>query len=195
LLSEPLSVLSRHDPAAWTRTLRYRARHELPFDAAAAAPESPLLLDTTVYVDQLKGHLPADIIALIAARVILHGAPVLAELAVIIGILDPRDQRTPTTLEPILSTLRHIPGQRIIAPSDEMWLEGAVLAGILARTQGLPKADRRKFLNDALMFLMAAQADAVLVSRNCHDLDLLLQIKPDVGVLLYERRATVSPSP
>jgi hypothetical protein len=151
------------------------------------APESPLLLDATVYVDQLKGQLPTDIIALIAAHVILHGAPVLAELAVTIGILDPRDQRTRSTLEPILDTVRHIPRQRIIAPTDEMWLEGAMLAGILARTQGFAKADRRKFMNDALMFLMAAEADVVLVSRNVHDLDLLLQIKPDVGVLLYER--------
>jgi hypothetical protein len=187
LLSEPLSVLSRHDPAAWTRTLRYRGKHELPFDAAAVAPESPLLLDATVYVDQLQGHLPADIIALIASRVILHGAPVLAELAVMLGVLDPRDQRTRTTLGPILNTLGHIPGQRIIAPNDEMWLEGAILAGILARTQGLPKPERRKFLNDALMFLIAAEAGAVLVSRNAHDFDLLLQMKSDVGVLLYER--------
>ena len=62
-----------------------------------------------------------------------------------------------------------------------------MLAGILARIQGLPKEDRRKFLNDTLMFLMAAESGAVLVSRNAHDFDLLLQMKPDVGVLLYER--------
>jgi hypothetical protein len=154
---------------------------------AAVALDSPLLLDATVYVDQLKGDLPADIIALIAERVILHGAPVLVELGVTVGILDPRDQRTRATLEPILGTFRHIPAQRIIAPSDETWLEGAVLAGILARTQELPKKDRRKFLNDTLMFLMAAEANAILVSRNAHDFDLLLQIKPNVGVLFYER--------
>jgi hypothetical protein len=187
LISEPSFVLSRHDPAAWTRALRYRSNRELPYDAAAIDLDSPLLLDATVYVDQLKGHLPADVIALIAARVILHGAPAIAELAVTVGLLDPRDQRTRTTLEPILDTIRHIPAQRIIAPSDEMWLEGAVLAGILARIQGLPKEDRRKFLNDTLMFLMAAESGAVLVSRNAHDFDLLLQMKPDVGVLLYER--------
>jgi predicted nucleic acid-binding protein len=187
LISEPASVLARHEPAAWVRPLRYRGRRELPYDAAAVGPDSPLLLDATVYVDQLKGHLPADIIALIASRVIFHGAPVLAELAVTVGMLDPRDQRTRSTLEPILDTLRHIPAQRIIAPSAEIWLEGAVLAGILARTQGISKEQRRKFLNDSLMFLMASEADAVLVSRNAHDFDLLLQIKPEAGVLLYDR--------
>lgn len=187
MISEPASVLTRHDPAAWVRSLRYRARRELPYDAAAVSPDSPLLLDATVYVDQLKGQLPADIIALIASRVIFHGAPVLAELAITVGILNPRDRRTRTTLEPILDTLRRISPQRVIAPTDEMWLEGAVLAGILARTQGIAKEERRKFLSDALMFLMASEMDAILVSRNAHDFDLLLQIKPDVGVLLYDR--------
>jgi hypothetical protein len=187
LISELASVLARHDPAAWVRTLRYRARRELPYEVAAVGPDSPLLLDATVYVDQLKGHLPVDIATLIASRVILHGAPVLAELAVTVGILDPRHQRTRSTLEPILDTLRHIPAQRIIAPSDEIWLEGALLAGILARTQGIAKEDRRKFLSDALMFLMAADANAVLISRNAHDFDLLLQMKPNVEVLLYDR--------
>jgi hypothetical protein len=187
LISDVASVIARHDPAAWVRTLRYRPRRELPYDASAVPPDWPLLLDATVYVDQLKGQLPADIVALISSRVILHGAPALAELAVTVGVLDPRDQRTRTTLEPIVDTLEHIPPQRIIAPSDDVWLEGAVLAGILARTQGIPKEQRRKYLNDTLMFLMAADAEAILVSRNARDVDLLLQMKPDVGALLYDR--------
>jgi len=86
-----------------------------------------------------------------------------------------------------VDTLEHIPPQRIIAPSAEVWLEGTVLAGILARTQGIAKEQRRKFLNDTLMFLMAADADAILVSRNARDIDLLLQMKPEVGTLLYDR--------
>jgi hypothetical protein len=188
LISDVASIIARHDPAAWVRTLRYRSRRELPYDPAATPPDAPLLLDATVYVDQLKGQLPGEIVALLSSRVILHGAPALAELAVTAGVLEPRDQRTHKTLEPILDTLRHIPPQRIIAPSDDAWLEGAVLAGILARTQGIAKEQRRKFLNDALMFLTAAEADAVLVSRNTHDVDLLLQMKPGVGALLYDRK-------
>jgi predicted nucleic acid-binding protein len=187
LISDVAAVVARHDPAAWVRPLRYRPKAELPYDPAAIPPDAPLLLDTTVYIDQLKGHLPPAIVALISSHGIVHGAPVLAELAVTVGVLDPRDPRTATTLEPILDTLRHIPSQRIIAPSEDAWLEGAVLAGILARTQSIVKEYRRKFLNDALMFLLAAEADAILISRNARDIDLLLQIRPDVGVLLYER--------
>ena len=60
-------------------------------------------------------------------------------------------------------------------------------SGILARSQAIPKQDRRKFLNDTLLFLQAADSGAVMVSRNSRDLDLLLQIKPGVRVLLYDR--------
>jgi predicted nucleic acid-binding protein len=187
LISDVATVLARNDPAAWVRALHYRQKGELPYDPKAISPDAPLLLDTTVYIDQLKGHLPPAIVALISSHVIVHGAPVLAELAVTVGALDPRDPRTVTTLEPILDTLRHIPPQRIIVPSDDAWLEGAVLAGILARTQGIAKEYRRKFLNDVLIFLLAAEADAILISRNAHDVDLLLQMKPEVGALLYER--------
>jgi len=61
------------------------------------------------------------------------------------------------------------------------------MAGILARTQAIPKEDRRRFLNDTLLFLQAAEADAVMVSRNSRNIDLLLQLKPRAGVLLYDR--------
>jgi hypothetical protein len=46
-----------------------------------------ILLDTTVYIDQLKGDLPPPIIELIATRLVHHGAPALAELAAAIGYL------------------------------------------------------------------------------------------------------------
>jgi hypothetical protein len=76
---------------------------------------------------------------------------------------------------------------RIITPSYQVWLEAAVMAGILARTQAIPKQDRRRFLNDTLLFLQAAEANAVMVSRNSRDIDLLLQLKPQAGVLLYDK--------
>jgi len=187
LNSDVAAIIARHDPGRWTRTLRYRARTELPYEVSAIPADAPLLLDTTVYVDHLKGQLPTDLVVLIASRQILHGAPAVAELAVTVGALDPSDPRTRATLVPILDTLAHIPRQRIVAPREDIWLEGALMAGILARIQGIPKKDRRKFLNDTVMFLMTADVGAVLVSRNARDFDLLLQMKPGGAVLLYER--------
>jgi hypothetical protein len=187
LNSDVESIIGRHDPGRWLRTLAYRKKADLPYDPSRIAPEASLLFDATVYVDQLKGELPRPIVDLLAARTILHGAPALAELAVTIGALDPADRRTRATLAPIIEVLTRINPARIIAPSYQNWLEAAVLAGILARIQTIPKSDRRKFLNDSLLFLQAADAGAVMISRNSRDFDLLLQIKPQVGVLLYEK--------
>jgi hypothetical protein len=187
LSSDVKSIIERHDPAHWTRSLSYREKAALPYDSSRVPLHAPLLFDATVYIDQLKGQLPISIINLIAPRVVLHGAPALAELAATVGILDPLDVRTDDTLKPIVVALERIDPQRIIVPSHDAWLEASVLAGILARTQGIPKAERRKFLNDALLFLMAAESRATLISRNSRDLDLLLQMKPTVMVLLYEQ--------
>jgi hypothetical protein len=187
LSSDVQSIIGHHDPARWSKTLVHRPKAELPFDPFRVPAKSSLLFDATVYIDQLKGELPRPIVDLVAARTILHGAPALAELAVTIGALDPADRRTQATLTPIIEVLTRINPARIIVPSYEIWLEAAVMAGILARTQAIPKQDRRRFLNDTLLFLQAADAGAVMISRNSRDLDLLLQMKPRVAVLLYDR--------
>jgi predicted nucleic acid-binding protein len=188
LSSDVLAIVARHDPARWTETLRRRAKTELPFDASRVPEGAPLLFDTTVYIDQLKGDLPRAIVSLISSRIIFHATPALAEIAVTVGALNPTDERTNHTLLPILETLERIPLQRVISPQNETWLEAALIAGILARTQGVAKEARRKFLNDTLLFLMAAESGTILISRNARDIDLLLQMRPGVGVLLYQKR-------
>ena len=167
--------------------MAHRRKADPPFDPLRVPAGVPLLFDATVYIDQLKGQLPTSIIDLMASRTIPHVAPALAELAVTIGALDPADRRTQATLIPIVEMLTRISPTRIVAPSYEVWLEAAVMAGILARTQAIPRQDRRKFLNDALLFLQAADTGSVMVSRNSRDFDLLLQLKPQVHVLLYDR--------
>lgn len=147
----------------------------------------PLLLDTTVYIDQIQGRMRPAIMELIASREIYHGAPALAELALTLGHLNPNDRRTASAIDPLLDVLESLKPIRIVAPDETLWVEAAIVAGILARTQHIPKEDRRKFLNDALLYLMAEQSGFALVSRNVRDLDLLMQIRPGVDVLLYER--------
>ncbi len=187
LRSEVSSIIGRHDPTRWPRALTHRPKADLPFDPLQVPAGASLLFDATVYIDQLKGQLPKPIVNLIASRTILHGAPALAELAVTIGALDPADRRTQATLVPIIETLTRINASRIIAPSSEVWLEAAIMAGILARTQAIPKQDRRRFLNDILLFLQAADTGSIMISRNSRDLDLLLQLKPRARVLLYDK--------
>lgn len=186
--SEPGSWIARHDPSAWTQTLAYRQRTELPFNAGVVAATTPVMLDTTVYLDALKAPgLPAPIATLIARNVVLHCAIVCAELTVSIGHLDPAHPKTEQHLGPLLETLSRMSPARIAAPSAEAWTEAALIAGILARIQGYPRESRRALLNDALMLLTATAAGATLISRNLRHMDLLLRFRPDAQVLLYDR--------
>lgn len=173
----------RHDPAGYVRRLAYRSRDELPFDLGDVPADAVLMLDATVYVDAQKSKVPPGLARRLAGSEIRHSAIALGELAADLGLLDPRHPGTPGVL---LETLHHVDPTRTVAPSPDAWLEASLLAGILARTQGLPRPDRRKLLNDALIFLSAEEQQAVLVSRNVRDFDLLLQLRPDVQVLLYD---------
>jgi hypothetical protein len=182
------ALLARHDPRRWRRTLSYRDKRELPFDPAAVKPSSDLLLDTTVYLDALAGTLPDAIERLVATTPTRHAAPALGELALPLGLLDPTDSRSKSALEPIREALARIPLARVVAPSVDHWLEGALIVGTLTRIQGVPKVERRKFLNDTLIYLAAGEIGAILLTRNTRDFDLLMQVRPGVDVLFYERR-------
>ena len=114
------AVLNRCAPSEWMRSLAYRPDNALPFDAAGVPKGATILLDTTVYIDQLKGDLPPPIIELIATRLVYHGAPALAELAATIGYLDPLDSRTAANLKPIIETLARVPPQRILVPTYDV---------------------------------------------------------------------------
>jgi hypothetical protein len=194
------AVARRHNPATHTATLRYRPDTALPFDPAAA-PVVPLLLDTTYYLDRSSGKVPAGIRALIASRQhMVHNCGVAcAELAISIGLLDPADPRTATTIGAVQSHLDHLATEKTVAPSASAWTEAGVLAGILARTQGLARPKRtltpdqvccqqgrrRELLLDALIYLTAVEQDMLLISANIRHMDLLLQLHPTENVLLY----------
>jgi predicted nucleic acid-binding protein len=190
LPSNPTDLIARHNSSTWTRTLAYRPRSKLPFDVSMIRAGIPVMLDTTIYIDALKPlGLPGPVAALIARNVVLHCAIACAELAVSIGHLDPAHPRTAEHRVPLIETLSRMAPARIIAPSADAWTEAALIAGILARTQGYARDGRRAVLNDALMLLTAIEAGAVLVSRNVRDMDLLLRFRPDGQLLLYGRNS------
>lgn len=160
-----------------------------------------MLLDTTYYLDRGAGRVPSAILDLIAERPhLVHTcATTCAELAISIGLLDPRDARTPSTTAVIQAHLDRMALDMIVSPGPASWTEAATLAGILARTQGLavPKRGltpdqeccqrgrRRELLLNALLYLTAIEHGMLLVSGNVRHMDLLLQIRPSRNVLLY----------
>jgi predicted nucleic acid-binding protein len=179
--------LASIDPGALTTTLAYRSRNELPCDLAGVRVDAVLMLDATVYIDAQAARLPALLAARIAGSEILHCAVAVGELAASLGLLDPKHPGTPTVQRVLEETLNRIDPHRTVAPSPAAWREASIMAGALARTQHLHKDGRRKLLNDALLFLAAEETGSVLVSRNVRDMDLLLQLRPQGEVSLYER--------
>jgi hypothetical protein len=194
-----------HDPDSVTRSFGRRPDDFLPFDITALPRDAPLMLDTNVYIARATDRLPAAIIALVARRTVLHCGVALAELAITAGLLDPADPRTAATRDRLEDLLASIGLADCRSPSSVAWAEAGMLSGILARTQlglaaprsGLSSTEiccqtgkRREILSDALLFLAAGEAGAILVSANVSDMDLLLRFRPDINVLLYRQTAS-----
>lgn len=191
----------RHDPDRVTRSIPARGAAGLARDPAGFGPDLPVMLDTTAYLDQLKGRLPAAIGRFIAGRALLHCSIALQEIAISVGIMDPAHPDTGRHRPPLLQLLETIRLRDCAAPSPAAWIEAGMLAGILARTQlGLARAKgtlspdqaccqrgkRRKLLNDALIFLTAQEQGAVLVTANGKDMEVLRRFGRDAQVLLYQ---------
>ena len=180
------AAFERQDPDRWTATLAYRHRSLLPYDGAAYR-DLRLMPDTTVYVDARKARrFPGALSDRLRRGPLLHSAVAMSELATGLGLLDPAHSDTPRVRAAIAKTLRGVEPESVVAPSPDAWVEAALVSGILARTQGFAGMDRRRLLNDALMVISAAEAGAVLVTRNRRDMDLLLRFRPDARVWLYE---------
>jgi len=196
-----------HDPDAHASAYRRRRDDELPFDPTAIPARLPAMFDTNFYVLAQKKKLPAYVRDFVGSRMALQCGIALAELSISIGILDPAHPKSKENREALLEILAAISLTACVSPSPTAWAEAGVLSGILARTQmGLAKpkstlspaerccqtGNRRKLLNDVLLFLTAYESQAVLVSSNVHDMDLLLRFRPDAHVLLF-REAGIKP--
>jgi hypothetical protein len=154
-----------------------------------------------VYLDRSAGKLPNHIRALIAARqhLVYNCGVVCAELAISLGLLDPADPRTPANTAAIQRHLDQMEKDKTVAPSAAAWTEAAIVAGILARTQGLAvskrrlthdqaccqEGRRRELLLDALLYLTAIEQNMLLLSANVRHMDLLMQLQPAPNILLY----------
>jgi predicted nucleic acid-binding protein len=140
-----------------------------------------------VYIDILQGRFPAGAEVVLRAADAWHSTVTEAELITSCGLLNPGDARTPETTRQIVAVVERRPSYRIVAPDREIWLAAGVLAGILARLQGYGHSDRRRLLNDALIFATAGKFGMTVLTRNIADFDFLLQLDPSGRVAFYER--------
>ena len=181
------ALIPPFDPAVWTRQLARRPDVELPFDPVLVPPGAALLPDSCFYIDALKGLVPPGVAALIRAptRPLLHNTVCRAELAAGAAKLPPADPRTPASRARIAAVLARMPAERLVQPSPAVWDGAGALTGTLARTQGLAKGAHLALLLDAAILLTALERDAVVLTANLRDFDLLLQLRPEARVLFY----------
>lgn len=165
--------------------LKPRGEAELEFIDATAKRHSKLLYDTTVYIDILQGRFPQQGEVLLRASEAWHSPVTEAELAATCGLLDPAHSKTREIIGQVTAVIELRPSYRMIAPDSEIWREAGILSGILARLQGYGKDQRRRALNDALLFATARKHGCAVLTRNVADFDFLQQLDPSGKVLFY----------
>jgi predicted nucleic acid-binding protein len=179
--------LRRLKPEKRTQPLARRSDHELTFVDDELPGGPPLLLDTTVYIDVLQARAPQALKDLLRVRQVNHSSIAVGELTHLFGRLDPSHAGTKGVLTQIRGALDDIPAHRLSTPSTQTVAEAGIVTGVMARLQGLPKADRQPFMNDATLFLQALEGGSTLLTRNISDLDMIEQLMPSGRVLFYRQ--------
>jgi predicted nucleic acid-binding protein len=172
-LARPTTIMSR------------RVDSDLPFLTTENLAGPGILLDTSVYIDQLQGRLDPMVGRLIEHRHVHHSAVAIQELMHTVGVLDPGHAATPDVIDAIEKLIRSMPTHRIRVPDIDTLGRAAVLSGVLCRLQGYHNDHRRKALQDCVLFLQAHKDGLTAVTRNVKDFDYLLQLVPAGRVLMY----------
>jgi predicted nucleic acid-binding protein len=176
---------ARLDPR---RTLARRADADLPFVSEEHVPGQALLLDTCVYIDQMKNRSPTILDRLAAARVVNHSTVAIQELMHSAGVLDPDDRRTAGAVAEIRRLIRSMPPHRIFAPDVDVLGRAALLSGIVCRLQGYAADHKLRAVNDCVILLHAQKLGFTILTANVAGFDILLQLLPTTRVLFYRQK-------
>lgn len=144
-----------------------------------------LVPDTNVYINDAAGRLPTGVEELLDRALLFHCSVCIAELATGVANGDPAYPRWKAARDHYAELAAAIPPSRLLVPDAEVWADAGVIAGTLARTQGLQSHQRKECLNDALILLTAAKAGLPVLTANRDEFDLIQQIAPEVRFLHY----------
>ncbi len=180
--------LRRLKPEKHTTQLRPRDHSSLTFVDPLKRSFPKLLLDKTVYIDELQGRFPHNAEVALRTCELWHSTVTEAELAALAGLLDPRHPDTSQVIKQVVTSVEKRPDHRILNPDADVWREAGILAGLLGRLQQHGKSEQRRALNDALIFLLAAKHGCAVLTRNIVDFDFLMQLAPFGKAIFYERR-------
>jgi predicted nucleic acid-binding protein len=185
LSSEFEASLRRFKPERRNKPLQRRPDSALDFIETSEVRPAKLLYDTTVYIDILQDRFPKQGELVLRAVDAWHSPVTEAELAAACGLLDPDHSQTRNVIEEIAALIDRRPTQRTVMPDQSVWREAGILSGILARLQGYEKDQRRRILNDALLYVSARRCGCTVLTRNVSDFDFLQQLDPAGRVVFY----------
>jgi predicted nucleic acid-binding protein len=186
LSSEFEATLRRLKPEKHRQRLTPRTESELDFLGSGKNRPAKLLYDTTVYVDILQNRFPQDAERMLRTAEAWHSPVTEAELAAACGLLDPAHPGTRRVVGEIAQIIERRASYRTITPDPEVWREAGILSGVVARLLGYGKDQRRRMLNDALLFASARKHGCTVLTRNVTDFDFLLQLDPSGRVVFYK---------
>ena len=178
-------TLRRLKPDKRRQQLKPRKESALAFLGTGVVKPRSLLYDTTVYVDILQGRFPTAEEALLRAADAWHSTVAESKLASACALLDPAHANTRDIIKQVTAIIDRIQPHRTIAPDREIWRDAGILTGAIARLQGIPRSDRRRILNDALIFATARKHGHTVLTRNIIDFDFLQQLDPSGRVTFY----------
>lgn len=144
-----------------------------------------VLLDTTVYVDVLRGSADPLLEAALRGCPLWHSTVAIGELARGLGAADPDRPAYRRQRELTAAYAGRIPEHRVVGPDREVFEFAGIASGILRRVLGLDADAPARHANDALLFFTARKHGLAVLTRNARDFDLLQQVEPDGRLLVY----------
>ncbi len=159
----------------------------------SSVPPGRLLLDTNVFIHALAKRGPPMLRDLLASLSnVAVAAPTRAELAWVLGRLDPGHPGTADVLTKYKTLIAQIRPSNVLVPTDADWLAAGELAGRAARAMAgggrkiATAFDRVELISDALMAMLARAGGFTVVTEDA-DFDVLRQLVQGLDVLFYDR--------
>jgi len=173
-------ALRRRKPERRQTRLTARRPSELTSVGDFAPSARALLMpDTNVYIGAAAGTLPARAQDLIERALLFHCSVCLGELATGIANANSSLASWPALCEHYVELFDSIPSTRLLNPDAQVWIDAGMVAGVLARTQGFQRHQRKECLNDALIYLTAAKAGLPVLTADRNQFDLIQQLAPE----------------
>ncbi len=158
------------------------------------APETPVLLDTNVFISALTGRGPNVLQQMLQVLPrFFVAAPTRAELAWLAGRLDPTHPGTARVLAVTEGAQMHIDPVMVLVPDDTDWRTAGMLAGTVARgfagggRRIATAFDRVELIHDALTAVLAARAGCTVITED-RDFVAFARLDARLRVMFYDRK-------